>query len=154
MIETVSSGGTTYNQLPYKFEAGTPHIAGVIGFGAAIDYLQALDRRGAQAHEQALLAYAEKRARETPGVRLIGTSKSKTSVLSFLLEGTHPQDVGMLLDQQGVAVRTGNHCAQPIMDQFGIPGTIRASFAFYNTMADIDRLFEALVKVREFLVEE
>ncbi|WP_150304981.1 aminotransferase class V-fold PLP-dependent enzyme [Pseudomonas saliphila] len=152
MIETVSFAGTTYNQLPYKFEAGTPHIAGVIGFGAAIDYLQGLDRRGAQAHEQALLAYAEKRARETPGVRLIGTSESKTSVLSFLLEGTHPQDVGMLLDQQGVAVRTGNHCAQPIMDQLGIPGTVRASFAFYNTMADVDRLFEALAKARQFLV--
>ncbi|QJD58340.1 cysteine desulfurase [Pseudomonas sp. gcc21] len=152
MIETVSFAGTTYNQLPYKFEAGTPHIAGVIGFGAAIDYLQQLDRQGAQAHEQALLAYAEKRARETPGVQLVGTSASKTSVLSFLLEGTHPQDVGMLLDQQGVAVRTGNHCAQPIMDQFGIPGTIRASFAFYNTRADVDRLFEALAKARQFLV--
>ncbi len=152
MIETVSFAGTTYNQLPYKFEAGTPDIAGVIAFGAAVDYLQALDREGAQAHEQALLNYAEKRASETPGVKLIGTAAEKTSVMSFLLEGTHPQDLGMLLDQQGVAVRTGNHCAQPIMDQLGIPGTVRASFSFYNTMADVDRLFEALAKARQFLV--
>ncbi len=152
MIETVSFAGTTFNQLPYKFEAGTPDIAGVIAFGAAIDYLNQLDRAGAAAHEQALLAYAEERARATPGIRLVGTSAHKTSVMSFLLEGAHPNDVGMLLDQQGVAVRTGNHCAQPIMEQFGIPGTVRASLAFYNTRADIDRLFEALEKVRQFLI--
>lgn len=152
MIETVSFAGTTFNQLPYKFEAGTPDIAGVIAFGAAIDYLNQLDRAGAAAHEQALLAYAEERARATAGIRLVGTSAHKTSVMSFLLEGAHPNDVGMLLDQQGVAVRTGNHCAQPIMEQFGIPGTVRASLAFYNTRADIDRLFEALEKVRQFLI--
>ncbi|MEL0167111.1 MAG: cysteine desulfurase [Pseudomonadaceae bacterium] len=152
MIETVSFAGTTFNQLPYKFEAGTPDIAGVIAFGAAIDYLNQLDRAGASAHEQALLAYAEERARATAGIRLVGTSAHKTSVMSFLLEGAHPNDVGMLLDQQGVAVRTGNHCAQPIMEQFGIPGTVRASLAFYNTRADIDRLFEALEKVRQFLI--
>lgn len=152
MIETVSFAGTTFNQLPYKFEAGTPDIAGVIAFGAAIDYLNQLDRAGAAAHEQALLAYAEERAHATPGIRLVGTSAHKTSVMSFLLEGAHPNDVGMLLDQQGVAVRTGNHCAQPIMEQFGIPGTVRASLAFYNTRADIDRLFEALEKVRQFLI--
>lgn len=152
MIETVSFAGTTFNQLPYKFEAGTPDIAGVIAFGAAIDYLNQLDRAGAAAHEQALLAYAEERARATSGIRLVGTSAHKTSVMSFLLEGAHPNDVGMLLDQQGVAVRTGNHCAQPIMEQFGIPGTVRASLAFYNTRADIDRLFEALEKVRQFLI--
>jgi len=151
MIETVSFAGTTFNQLPYKFEAGTPDIAGVIAFGAAIDYLNQLDRVGAAAHEQALLTYAEERARATPGIRLVGTSAHKTSVMSFLLEGAHPNDVGMLLDQQGVAVRTGNHCAQPIMEQFGIPGTVRASLAFYNTRADVDRLFEALEKVRQFL---
>ena len=152
MIETVSFAGTTFNQLPYKFEAGTPDIAGVIAFGAAIDYLNQLDRVGAAAHEQALLTYAEERARATPGIRLVGTSAHKTSVMSFLLEGAHPNDVGMLLDQQGVAVRTGNHCAQQIMEQFGIPGTVRASLAFYNTRADVDRLFEALEKVRQFLI--
>lgn len=152
MIETVSFEGTTYNQLPYKFEAGTPDIAGVIGFGAAVDYLGSLDREAAARHEQELLEYAEQRARETPGIRLIGTAARKTSVMSFLLEGTHPHDVGVLLDQQGIAVRTGNHCAQPIMDQFGIPGTVRASFSFYNTRADVDRLFEALDKARQFLV--
>lgn len=152
MIETVSFAGTSFNQLPYKFEAGTPDIAGVIAFGAAIDYLNQLDRAGAAAHEQALLDYAEERARATLGVRLVGTSAHKTSVMSFLLEGAHPNDVGMLLDQQGVAVRTGNHCAQPIMEQLGIPGTVRASLAFYNTRADIDRLFEALEKVRQFLI--
>lgn len=151
MIETVSFAGTRYNQLPYKFEAGTPDIAGVIGFGAAIDYLNGLDRAGAAAHEQALLAYAEERAQQVPGLRLVGTAAHKTSVMSFLLEGAHPADVGMLLDQQGVAVRTGNHCAQPIMDQYGIPGTVRASFSFYNTRDDVDRLFAALDKVRQFL---
>ncbi|MES2820753.1 MAG: cysteine desulfurase [Pseudomonadota bacterium] len=151
MIESVSFAGTTYNQLPYKFEAGTPDIAGAIGLGAAVDYLQGLDRDAAAAHEQALLAYAEERARATPGMTLVGTAAHRTAVLSFLLEGAHPHDVGMLLDQQGVAVRTGNHCAQPIMAQFGIPGTVRASFSFYNTFADVDRLFEALAKVRQFL---
>jgi cysteine desulfurase/selenocysteine lyase len=151
MIESVSFAGTTYNQLPYKFEAGTPDIAGVIGLGAAVDYVQRLDRVAAAAHEQALLAYAEARAKATPGMRLVGTAAHKTAVMSFLLEGAHPHDVGMLLDQQGVAVRSGNHCAQPIMEQFGIPGTVRASFSIYNTFAEVDRLFEALAKVREFL---
>lgn len=151
MIESVSFAGTTYNQLPYKFEAGTPDIAGVIGFGAAVDYVQGLDREAAAAHEQALLAYAEARAKATQGMRLVGTAAHKTAVMSFLLEGAHPHDVGMLLDQQGVAVRTGNHCAQPIMEQFGIPGTVRASFSIYNTFAEVDRLFEALAKVRQFL---
>ena len=151
MIETVSFAGTTYNQLPYKFEAGTPDIAGAIGLGAAIDYLSQLDRRGAAAHEQALLKYAEDKARQTEGVKLIGTSPYKTSVMSFVLEGAHPADLGMIMDQQGVAVRTGNHCAQPIMDQFGIPGTVRASFSFYNTFDDVDRLFAALEKAKQFL---
>ncbi len=152
MIETVSFAGTTYNQLPYKFEAGTPDIAGVIGFGAAIDYLNSIDRKAAAAHEQALLAYAEEKARATPGIKLVGTSAHKTSVMSFLVEGAHPADVGVLLDKQGVAVRTGNHCAQPIMDQFGIPGTVRASFSFYNTFAEVDRLFAAIEKAKLFLL--
>lgn len=154
MIESVSFAGTTYNQLPYKFEAGTPDIAGVIALGAAVDYLQGIDRDAAEAHERDLLEYAESRVRELPGITLVGTAAQRAGVLSFLIDGTHPHDVGMLLDQQGVAVRTGNHCAQPIMDQLGIPGTIRASFCFYNTRADIDRLVEALVKAKQFLVEE
>lgn len=152
MIETVSFAGTTFNQLPYKFEAGTPDIAGAIGFAAAIDYLNQLDRKAAAAHEQALLAYAEEKARATQGIRLIGTSARKTSVMSFMLEGAHPADLGVLLDKQGVAVRTGNHCAQPIMDQFGIPGTVRASFSFYNTFAEVDRLFAAIEKAKMFLL--
>lgn len=152
MIETVSFAGTTYNQLPYKFEAGTPDIAGAIGLGAALDYLQGIDRVAAAAHEQALLAYAEEKARATEGVRLVGTAKAKASVMSFLIEGAHPADVGVLLDKQGVAVRTGNHCAQPIMDQFAIPGTVRASFSFYNTFEDVDRLFAAIEKAKTFLV--
>lgn len=152
MIESVSFEGTRFNQLPYKFEAGTPDIAGVISFGAAIDYLNQLDRAGAASHEQALLAYAEGRARATPGMKLIGTSAHKTSVMSFLLEGVHPHDLGFLLDKQGIAVRTGHHCAQPIMDQFAIPGTVRASFSFYNTFAEVDRLFDALEKAKTFLL--
>lgn len=152
MIETVSFAGTTFNQLPYKFEAGTPDIAGVIGLGAAIDYLNSIDRVAAAAHEQALLAYAEEKARATEGIKLIGTSAHKTSVMSFMLEGAHPADVGVLLDKQGVAVRTGNHCAQPIMDQFGIPGTVRASFSFYNTYTEVDRLFAAIEKAKMFLL--
>lgn len=152
MIESVSFAGTTYNQLPYKFEAGTPDIAGVIGLGAAIDYLNHLDRLGAAAHEQALLNYAEQKARATAGIRLVGTAARKTSVLSFLLEGTHPHDLGLLLDKQGIAVRTGHHCAQPIMDQLGIPGTVRASFSFFNTFAEVDRLFAAIEKARQFLL--
>ncbi|MCH8550549.1 MAG: cysteine desulfurase [Natronospirillum sp.] len=149
MIETVSFAGTTYGGVPHKFEAGTPNIADAIAFGAAIDYLNALDRAGAQRHEDELLAYAEQRAAGTEGLRLVGTAIDKTGVMSFLVEGTHPADLGFLLDQQGVAVRTGHHCAQPIMDQFGIPGTVRASLAFYNTRDDIDRLFAALDKARQ-----
>lgn len=152
MIETVSFAGTTFNQLPYKFEAGTPDIAGAIGLGAAIDYLNSIDRKGAAAHEQALLCYAEQKARDIPGLKLIGTASHKTSVMSFLLESAHPADVGVLLDKQGIAVRTGNHCAQPIMDQYRIPGTIRASFSFYNTFEEVDRLFVAIEKAKTFLL--
>lgn len=151
MIEAVSFAGTTFNQLPYKFEAGTPDIAGAIGLGAAIDYLNSIDRTAAAAHEQALLTYAEEKARATGGLKLVGTATHKTSVMSFLIEGAHPADIGVLLDKQGVAVRTGNHCAQPIMDQYGIPGTVRASFSFYNTFAEVDRLFAAIEKAKTFL---
>jgi len=150
MIESVSFAGTRYGKLPYKFEAGTPDIAGAIGLAAAIDYVNSLDREAAAAHEQALLAYAEERALATEGIELVGRSAQKISILSFLVEGTHPNDLGFLLDQQGVAVRTGHHCAQPIMDQFGIPGTVRASFSIYNTFEEVDRLFAALEKARQF----
>ncbi|ALO45924.1 aminotransferase class V-fold PLP-dependent enzyme [Pseudohongiella spirulinae] len=152
MIDSVSFDGTTYNQLPYKFEAGTPDIAGAIGLAAAVAYINGMDRAAAAAHEDALLAYALEKAQNVPGLRLIGAADRKVAVLSFVLEGVHPADLGMLLDQQGVAVRTGHHCAQPIMDQYGIPGTVRASFSFYNTFDDADRLFAALDKARQLLM--
>jgi len=151
MIETVSFSGTTYNQLPYKFEAGTPDIAGAIGLAAAIDYVQGLDRSAVAAHETALLEDALTRAADFPRVQLIGRAERKVSVFSFLLEGAHPHDVGTLLDQQGVAVRTGHHCTQPIMEQFGIPGTVRASFSLYNTHAEVEQLFTALKKAQDLL---
>ncbi|MBK6286522.1 MAG: cysteine desulfurase [Gammaproteobacteria bacterium] len=151
MIETVSFSGTRYARLPYRFEAGTPHIAGAVGLGAAVSYLEGLDRVALATHEGALLALALELANDFPGFRLIGRSASKIGVLSFLLEGAHPHDVGTLLDQQGVAVRTGHHCAQPVMEHFAIPGTIRASFSIYNTLDEVERLFAALHKVRSFL---
>ncbi len=151
MIESVSFAGTTYNRPPYKFEAGTPDIAGAIGLAAAIDYVNALDRVAAAAHEVSLLDHALELGAALPGFQLIGRAPNKTGVLSFLLEGGHPHDVGTLLDKQGVAVRTGHHCAQPIMDELGIPGTVRASFSIYNTHEEIECLFSALKKVQTFL---
>jgi cysteine desulfurase/selenocysteine lyase len=150
MIETVSFSGSTYGAVPHRFEAGTPNIADAIAFGAALDYVSALDRDAAQAHEAELLNYAQQQAQAMAGLELVGTAESKTGVMSFLMAGAHPADLGTLLDHQGVAVRTGHHCAQPIMDQFGIPGTVRASLAFYNTKTDIDRLFAALEKAKSF----
>ncbi len=152
MILHVSFEKTTYNVLPYKFEAGTPNIAGAIAMAAAIDYLNSLDRVALAKHEDDLLARANELAAQTDGIRLIGTSKNKASVFSFLIEGTHPHDVGTLLDQQGIAVRTGHHCAMPVMEQFEIPGTIRASFTFYNTLDEVDALFKAIEKVKMFLL--
>jgi cysteine desulfurase/selenocysteine lyase len=152
MILHVSFEKTTYNVLPYKFEAGTPNIAGAIGMAAAVDYVNSLDRVALAKHEDALLARANELAAKTDGIRIIGTSKNKVSVLSFLIEGTHPHDVGTLLDQQGIAVRTGHHCTMPLMDQFGIPGTVRASFTFYNTLEEVDALFKAIEKVKMFLL--
>jgi cysteine desulfurase/selenocysteine lyase len=149
MIESVTFEKTRYNQVPYKFEAGTPNIAGVAGFGAALDYLMALDREAALAHEDDVLAYATAQVGAIAGVRIIGEARDKTGVLSFLLEGAHPHDAGTILDQQGIAVRTGQHCAQPVMDRFCIPATIRASLAIYNTREDIDALVRGLLKVRE-----
>ncbi len=151
MIETVSFEGTVYNRLPYKYEAGTPDIAGAIGLAAAIDYLGGLDREAAARHEAALLEHALALAADFPGFKLVGRAEHKTCVLSFLLEGTHPADVGTLLDQQGVAVRTGHHCTQPIMDSLAIPGTVRASFSIYNTHNEVEQLFSALHKAQTFL---
>ena len=148
MIASVTFEKTCYNAVPYKFEAGTPNIAGVAGFGAAIDYLSAIDRQAALAHEDDVLAYATARVREIPIARIVGEARQKAGVLSFLLEGVHPHDAGTILDREGVAVRTGQHCAQPVMDRFGIPATIRASFAIYNTRAEIDVLVRALDRVR------
>lgn len=149
MIREVRFAGTTYNDLPYKFEAGTPNIAGVIGLGAAIDYVSALGLEAIAAHEHALLAYATAQARETRGLRLIGTARDKASILSFVLDGVHAHDVGTILDAEGVAVRTGHHCAMPVMEHFGLPATVRASFACYNTHAEVDALFRAIRKAQE-----
>jgi cysteine desulfurase/selenocysteine lyase len=149
MIASVSFAGTTYNRVPYKFEAGTPNIAGVIGMGAAIEYLQGLDLNRVAAHEHDLLEYATRRLRDVASLRLVGTAEHKASIVSFTLDGVHPHDVGTILDQHGVAVRAGHHCAQPVMDRFEIPGTVRASFALYNTRRDADRLLEALGRVKE-----
>jgi len=151
MIQKVSFSGTTYNDLPYKFEAGTPHIAGAVGLGAAIDYLNSIDRQGMIDHENALLKKAQVLAANCDGLRLVGIAEDKVSVLSFLLDVGHPQDVGMLLDQQGIAVRTGHHCAMPIMEQYKIPGTVRASFTFYNTLDEVEALFTGIEKVKTFL---
>ena len=149
MIREVTFAKTTYNELPYKFEAGTPNIAGVIGLGAAIDYVSAIGLDAIAAHEHELLAYATGQARETRGLRLIGTARDKASILSFVLEGVHAHDVGTILDAEGVAVRTGHHCAMPVMEHFKVPATVRASFAFYNTHAEVDALFRAIRKAQE-----
>lgn len=144
MIAKVSFEKTTYNELPHKFEAGTPDIAGGICLGKAIEYLSSLDIRQLQQHEQDLGKYAENELKSMKGVRIIGTAKNKISVISFIVEGAHPFDVGTLLDKQGIAIRTGHHCTQPLMDIFKIPGTIRASFAFYNSKEEVDIFITAL----------
>jgi cysteine desulfurase/selenocysteine lyase len=149
MILSVSFEKTTYNELPYKFEAGTPNIAGVIALGAAVDYLGAVGLPRVAAHEHDLLAYGTERLREVPGLRLVGTAAQKAAVLSFVIEGLHPHDVGTVLDYEGVAVRTGHHCAQPVMERFCIPATTRASFALYNTREEIDALVRGLHKAVE-----
>ena len=149
MIASVTFEQTDYNVLPYKFEAGTPNIAGFVGLGAAVDYLTALDRPAALEYEDALLAYATERVGAIPGVRIVGQARQKTSVLSFVLDGVHPHDIGTILDTEGIAVRTGQHCAQPVMVRYGITATVRASVAIYNTRAEIDALVEGMHKVRE-----
>ncbi len=151
MILAVSFEKTIYNGLPHKFEAGTPHIAGAIGLGTAIDYLETLGMDRIAAAEQSLLDYAERRLAELPGLRLIGTAPGKAAVTSFVLDGIHPHDLGTILDHEGVAIRTGHHCAMPVMEFFGLPATARASFAFYNTREEIDRLVAALQLAQEML---
>ncbi len=151
MIDRVTFEKTTYNILPLKFEAGTPNIADGIAFGAAIDYLQNIGLENIERREQELLAYATAQILSIPGIRLIGEAADKRSVLSFLLGDAHPYDVGVLLDQMGIAIRTGHHCAQPLMDIFEVPGTCRASFAFYNTEAEIDSFIQSLRKIQPML---
>jgi cysteine desulfurase/selenocysteine lyase len=151
MIKTVTFAKTTYAELPHKFEAGTPDIAGVIGLGAALDYMQGIGIAAISAYEDELLAYATQRLAEIPGIRFIGTARRKASLVSFLIEGIHPYDLGALLDKQGIAVRTGHHCTQPLMDLYGIPGTVRASLAFYNDKTDIDRLVDGVKRAAAML---
>jgi cysteine desulfurase/selenocysteine lyase len=149
MIASVTFEKTTYNTLPYKFEAGTPNIAGTIGLGAAIDYLNQIGIERIARYEHELLDYGTEALSQIPGLRLIGTAKDKAGVLSFVLEGVHPHDVGTILDREGIAIRTGHHCAMPVMERFGIPATARASLAFYNTKEEIDALVAGIHKVRE-----
>ena len=151
MIKEVTFAKTTYAGLPHKFEAGTPGIAGGIVLGTAIDYLNSIGMENIAAYEHELLEYGNQKLAEIDGIRFIGTAGNKASVISFLVEGTHPYDVGAIVDKMGIAVRTGNHCAQPVMDFFGIPGTVRASFAFYNTKEEIDALAEAVKKAQRML---
>jgi cysteine desulfurase/selenocysteine lyase len=151
MIASVTFAKTTYNTLPHKFEAGTPNIAGGVGLGAAIDYLEAIGMDAIAAHEQEVLAYGTQALAEIPGLRLIGTARAKASILSFVLEGLHPHDIGTVLDQEGIAIRTGQHCTQPVMDRYGVPATARASLALYNTREEIDALVQGIHTVQEVL---
>jgi cysteine desulfurase/selenocysteine lyase len=149
MILSVTFEKTTYNTIPHKFEAGTPPIAAAIGLGAAVDYLSAIGMDAISAHELNLLNYATAQMTRMPGVRIIGTAKNKASVISFTVDGVHPHDVGTLLNQEGIAVRTGHHCAQPVMARFKLPATSRASFAFYNTLAEVDELIAGIRNVQK-----
>ncbi len=149
MISSVTFEKTIYNKLPFKFEAGTPNVAGAIALGAAIEYLNRLGMDNIAAYEHELLAYATEKISAIPGVRLIGTARERAGVLSFVIEGIHPHDVGTVLDQEGIAIRTGHHCAQPVMQRFGVPATARASFALYNTKDEVDVLAEGILKVQE-----
>lgn len=146
MILSVTLEKTTYNVIPHKFEAGTPNIAGTIGLGATIDYLAGIGMENIAAYEQELLEYGTEKLSSIPGLRLIGTAKKKASILSFVMDGIHPHDIGTILDREGIAVRTGHHCAQPVMQRFGVPATVRASLAFYNTKEEIDALVAGLLE--------
>jgi cysteine desulfurase / selenocysteine lyase len=149
MISSVTFEKTLYNRLPHKFEAGTPHVSGAIGLGAALEYVNSIGLDRIARHEKQVLAHGTKRLLEIPGLRLIGTATEKEGILSFMLEGIHPHDVGTILDQEGIAIRTGHHCAQPLMERFGVPATARASLALYNTREEMDALACGLQKVRE-----
>jgi cysteine desulfurase / selenocysteine lyase len=149
MISSVTFEKTLYNRLPHKFEAGTPHVSGAIGLGAALDYVHSIGLEHIARHEKELLTYGTRRLLEIPGLRLIGTAREKEGILSFVLEGIHPHDVGTILDQEGIAIRTGHHCAQPLMERFGVPATARASLALYNALEEMDALAAGLRKVRE-----
>ena len=149
MISSVTFERTTYNEVPHKFEAGTPHIAGVVGLGAAVDFIESVGFSAIAEHERQLLAYATTALEAVPGLRLIGTAPEKASILSFVLDGVHAHDVGTVVDTQGVAIRTGHHCTQPVMERFSVPATARASLAMYNTTTEIDQLVTALATVRE-----
>jgi len=149
MISSVTFEKTTYNKVPFKFEAGTPNVEGSVGFGAAIEYLNAIGMDRIAAYEHELLEYATGKISAIPAVRIIGTARERASVLSFIIEGVHPHDIGTILDQEGIAIRTGHHCAQPIMQRFGIPATARASFAFYNTKEEVDALARGIERVKE-----
>jgi cysteine desulfurase/selenocysteine lyase len=151
MISSVTFEKTTYNTLPYKFEAGTPNIAGVVGLGTALDYVNALGLENIAAHESDLLLYTTLVLRELPGLRIIGNAREKAGAISFVIDGIHPHDIGTILDQEGIALRTGHHCTQPLMDRFGVPATARAALALYNTREEIDVLMQGLRKVLEVL---
>jgi len=151
MIGSVTFEKTTYNRIPFKYEAGTPNIAGGIGLGAALEFVQEIGLEEISAYESELLAYAHRVLLQTPGVRIVGTAKKKAGAISFMLEDFHPHDVGTILDQEGISVRTGHHCTQPIMDYFGLPATVRASFSFYNTFEEADALVEGLLMARKVL---
>ncbi|MEN8224312.1 MAG: cysteine desulfurase [Bacteroidota bacterium] len=148
MVDRVSLYETTFNEIPFKFEAGTPNVEGVLGMGAALTYLEETGIEGIKAHEEALLVYATRKLKKIDGIHIYGTAKEKTGVISLIIDDIHPYDAGTILDKFGIAVRTGHHCAQPVMDRYGIPGTIRVSFAMYNTKEEVDRLVEALHQVK------
>jgi cysteine desulfurase/selenocysteine lyase len=149
MISKVTFDETTFNELPFKFEAGTSNIAGAIGLGTAVDYVTSVGIKNIAAHEAVLLEYATQRLKEVPGLKIIGNAKNKSAVVSFIFDNIHPHDIGTLLDYEGIAVRTGHHCTQPVMQRYNIPATSRASFGLYNTIEEIDLLTEALKKVTE-----
>jgi cysteine desulfurase / selenocysteine lyase len=151
MIKEVTMQKTTFNDLPYKFEAGTPNIADVIAFKSALHFVQSIGKEKIRRHERDLMDYGHQELEKIPGLKIIGKAKEKVSVISFVIEKAHPQDIGILLDNRGIAVRTGHHCAQPLMDHFCIPGTARASFAVYNTRYEIDELVKGLLRVVKIL---
>ena len=151
MIKTVSFEKTTYNDLPFKFEAGTPNIEAAICLSAAVDYINEIGLENIQQYEHELLLYATEKLKDIEGIRFIGTAENKASVVGFIIENVHPYDVGVILDQLGIAVRTGHHCTQPLMDFYGVPGTVRASFSFYNTKEEIDVLVQGLKRAVKML---